>query len=120
MWLRIAVRYGVRFTPKVLVKIRVSADSMSAPKNADKMLGNELRVLRKLFSNPTLPVNTCDRGKAFSSRYIAAARAFHTVGNAREARLALKRAILSNPVYFMRQKKHWAMMACIMASSWRR
>jgi glycosyltransferase involved in cell wall biosynthesis len=104
MWLRIAMRYPVRFTQQILVKVRVGANSMSAAKNADTMLANELRVLDKLFSDPGTKVNAYDRGMAYSCRYVAAAWAYHKVGNWRDARVYIGKAFRANPVYFLLRK----------------
>jgi glycosyltransferase involved in cell wall biosynthesis len=104
MWLRIARRYPVLFAPQVLTKIRVNASSMSAEKNADTMLANELRVLGKLFSDPTARVNAHDRGMAYAHRFVAAAWAHFKVGNRREAHTYIRKAFLANPVHFVLRK----------------
>ena len=104
MWLRIAKRYPVRCAPQMLTKVRVSTNSMSAEKNADTMLVNELRVLDKLFSDQTTNVNVYDRGMAYAHRYVAAAWAYHKVGNWSDARVYIGKAFLANPVHFMLRK----------------
>jgi glycosyltransferase involved in cell wall biosynthesis len=101
MWLRIARQYPVRFVPQVLTKIRVSPNSMSAAKNADIMLSNELRVLGKLFADPTAKVSAYDRGMAYASRYVAAAKAYREAGNRRAGGLYLRKAFRANPVHFL-------------------
>jgi glycosyltransferase involved in cell wall biosynthesis len=101
MWLRIAGRYQVRFTSQILTRIRISANSMCGARNADTMLANDLRVLGKLFSDPTVKVNAYDRGMAYAFRYVSAAWSYYKVGNRRKANFYIRRAFLANPLYFL-------------------
>jgi glycosyltransferase involved in cell wall biosynthesis len=119
MWLRIAWRYPVRFASQILMKVRVSADSMSAAKNADTMLVNDLRVLRKLFADPETKVNAYDRGRAYAHRYGAAAWARYNVGSQREAYTYIRKAFLANPLHFVLQKGLPGLAVRIAIELWR-
>ena len=101
MWLRIGCRWPLRIVTQVLASVRVSGDSMSAAKNADRMLANDLRVLDKLFADPETKVNAYDRGVAYAYRYVAAAWAHHQVGNQVKAREYILKAFLANPMGFV-------------------
>lgn len=98
MWLRIALRYPVRYSSQILIKVRFSADSMSAAKNSRVMLENELRVLEKLFANSLLINKSYYRGMAYAHRYVDAARAHYGIGNRTESYAYIRSAFRANPV----------------------
>jgi phenylacetate-CoA ligase len=98
MWLRIAKFWDIRFVEKPLVKIRVRDDSMSAPTNAEKMLNNELAVLKKHFSNSKfLKWNLILKMKTYASRYFYTGWAYYEVGDMINANKCLIKSFLYNP-----------------------
>ena len=97
MWLRIASYFEVQFIEKPLVKIRVRKDSMSAPLHVQNMLNNELKVLKKNFSNTHSRLNIFFKQKALSQRNYAAAVAYREMGNRREVARHILRSIYFFP-----------------------
>lgn len=105
MWLRISRLYEVRFVDKPLVKIRVRADSMSAPLNAETMLKNELIVLSKFFSTCRHQTSLFTKNAAYSYRYFCAAWAFMKNGKIDDAHKYIIKSFMSNPAYFLMKKE---------------
>jgi len=95
--------FRIDFADQPLAKYRVLASSMSSAKNADRMLGNELRVLEKAFADPRLRGEWRLRRRAFSARHLAAAWHYIDAGSERlpDLRAATLRSFLCYPPDFV-------------------
>lgn len=98
MWLRIAKYFDIRFVEKPLARIRVRQESMSAPRNVDTMLINELKVIDKFYSdNGHMGFAPFAKNKAYSLRYYYASWAYSEIGMINMARNYIVKSILMFP-----------------------
>lgn len=103
-WLRAAKKYSIGFVNEPLTVMRSCGDNLSRPANVAAMLDNELRLLRKHFADRSYRIGFYDQGMAMSERFGRAAWSWYSIGNTGEARRCLRRALVSNPIHFVRQK----------------
>ena len=100
MWFRLVKYYEMRFVDKPLIRIRVVSDSMSSAGNAEKMLKNEMLVLREFFSGYPYRTSIFLKGRVFSRRYLSAAWALIECGEKTKARKSMLKAIFLDPPGF--------------------
>jgi len=105
MWIRISKYYKTRYINSPLVKVRVTQDSISSAKNAEKMLHNELSVLKKNFSENSMNVGWLLKLKSYSYRYYVTAIAYREVKQPIEARKHVLRAISLYPLIFFNRER---------------
>lgn len=105
MWLRIARQYKVIYLDLPLVRIRQNPYGISSAGNADKMLRNELCVLKKLFSDKSIKTSWPLKRKAYSCRYYSAAVAYREARKIPEARKHALKAIMLYPLNFMDMRR---------------
>ena len=96
-----------------MVKIRSSANSMTAPLNADAMLKAEIKLLDKIFSNKQFKKSHYLKGKAYSNRYFCAAWAYKESGDIKNALKCIFKSITLNPFYFFCKRKHIGLLVKI-------
>jgi len=101
MWLRISKKFSIRNIDEPLVKIRLGSYSMSHMGNAQKMLDNELIVLKKYFGHGFSLL----KGKAISQRYFSAAWAFSTQGRNKDAFFGMCRCFMFYPMALFQKNK---------------
>lgn len=104
LWLRVAKKYSIGFVNERLTVMRSGAANISSPRNMARMLENELRLLSKHFADTSYRIGPRDRRMAICERYGRAAWAWYSMGNAREARRCLLRALARSPTHFGRQR----------------
>lgn len=109
LWLRIAPLYNIRFISIPLVKIRVRANSLCSPLNAEQMLCNELQILKRVFSSSGLKFSRLMKQRAYSYRYYSAAVAYKECKDIVNSRRCLKKSFLTFPLSFF-QKSHLVMV----------
>jgi len=101
MWIRIAMNYKTRYLNLPLIKVRVTQNSISSAKNAQKMLYSELCVLQKNFSEDSLRSKWLLRLKAYSYCHYRASIAYREVKSTIEARKHIFKAVLLYPFNFL-------------------
>jgi glycosyltransferase involved in cell wall biosynthesis len=94
LWLRIALRYAVRFVPKVLAYYRISPNSMSA--DPERMLQAQLQFIEKHYGEPGCGLLA--KQIALSTLFKDRAEAFSRLGNARLALSNAMHALALNPL----------------------
>jgi hypothetical protein len=114
MWLRIALRHSIAFVTRPLSVVRVNPHSMSAPRNVASMLEKELKVLRKHCTGRERAIGAYDRAMAYAHRYGYSACAYLTIGDTRQGRRYILKAMWSNPLHFVRQRDFLAALARLM------
>lgn len=97
MWLRIAFLYEVRFVEEPLMEARRRNGSVSAPVHAERMLFNELKVLKKSFAGLFPRTGFLKKRQCYSHRYLAAARTLHLNGGFKKARSYFVKSFVTYP-----------------------
>ena len=118
MWLRIVPFYPIQVVEAQLVLVRQGEINMSAPRNCDRMLQNEITVLEKFFrSHPSLPEGSRSwRSKALSERYVAAAWASVEDGRVSKARRYIRQAFFADPRALVDRRRLGLLLRVLKAS----
>lgn len=103
LWLRLS-QIGVRWhcVDRPLAEYRIRHDGMH--QNAARMLENRLRVLEKIFADPTLPAAVVHRrAAAYQNAYLIAACDFFRMGNWAEGSRWFHAAVTTRPAFVTEQ-----------------
>lgn len=103
MWLRIYRKFPFGYIKEPLVKIRAHKGSQSY--YADKNLVNELRFLKKTFSENGLNKKLFLKAKSYSYRYFCAAGVLLTEGYKKKAIYCILKSLLFDPIHFFSNKE---------------
>jgi glycosyltransferase involved in cell wall biosynthesis len=104
-WIRIALKSRIRYIPKVLANFRLCAGTKTV-EQSPKWTDDLLYTLDKLFSTPALPkeIQALKR-KAYSNVHLWGAIQYHSLGQMRESRKHLVKAMMVYPQFFF--SKPW-------------
>lgn len=97
LWLRLS-RHGLTwgYVDQLLAEYRVRTDAMH--ENPERMCDNRLRVLHKVFADPTLPAELADtRSLAYHSAYLVAACEHFRAGNRTDGNRCFRAAVELHP-----------------------
>lgn len=111
MWIRIGRHYEVRFIDRPLMKRRDVRSSMSAAINSDRMLKNELLVLRNAFSCGPYKYDMILKARAYSYRYLHCALAYRSTGQTGKMRNQIFKALLLFPPALF-SKQYFSLLLC--------
>jgi glycosyltransferase involved in cell wall biosynthesis len=96
LWIRVAAEYGVRTVPAPLVKYRKHSGSLSL--NVRMFEDNNLRMVRKLLSNPRCARVHYLRRKALGKLHMILAGSYFYNGDLRRAACSAFKAVLYRPL----------------------
>lgn len=110
MWLRVFQYYDIKFVEKILLKKREREGSVCSPGNIDRMLKNELYMVRKEFrENILFPRNALLKGRILSYRYLCAGWTYNNLGERSKAVACLLHPICMFPLVIT-QRFFWSLL----------
>ena len=105
MWLRIALSYDVAFVAEALTKARILPNSVSSTDNVLKMQENEMKLLKKIFSDKRNRLSFFQRQRSLSGHYFRACWAYYIKKNLPLATRLILKSFFLNPASYLRKKR---------------